>query len=126
MKKPDRILVVDDEPKFCRQMEKCFKRNGFDVKTVASGTAALGDARENPPDVLIIDWVLKDTINGLDVVLELKRDNPGLAAVLISGYPSAEMEARTRDIGNVTFISKPFDAEQILSAVRRAVGGGAS
>jgi DNA-binding NtrC family response regulator len=104
-------------------MDTFFSRQGFEVETAVSGTAALEDARRNPPDVLIIDWVLKDRVNGLDVVLELKRDKPDLAAVLISGYPSAEMRQRAGDIKNLTFISKPFDAEEILSAVRRAVEG---
>ena len=123
MTKMNKVLIVDDEPKFCRQMGTFFSRQGFDVETAVSGTAALEDARGNPPDVLIIDWVLKDRVNGLDVVLELKRAKPDLAAVLISGYPSTEMRRRAGDIRNLTFISKPFDADEILSAVRRAVEG---
>ncbi len=118
-----KILIVDDEPKFSRQMKTFFLRRGFKVDTAATGSSALELARQNPPEVLIIDWVLKDTLNGLDVVLQLKKDNPDMAAVLISGYPSPEMEKRARDIGKVTFISKPFDAGEILSAVQRAVGG---
>jgi DNA-binding NtrC family response regulator len=118
-----KILIVDDEPKFSRQMKSFFTRKGFKVDTAATGSSALELARQNPPEVLIIDWVLKDTLNGLDVVLQLKQDNPNLAAVLISGYPSPEMEKRAQEIGRVTFISKPFDASEILSAVQRAVGG---
>jgi DNA-binding NtrC family response regulator len=121
--KTRKILIVDDEPKFNRQMKTFFLRLGFTVDTAATGSLALEIARRNPPEVLIIDWVLKDTLNGLDVVLQLKENNPDLAAVLISGYPSPEMEKRARELGKVTFISKPFDAGQILSAVQRAAGG---
>ena len=118
-----KILIVDDEPTFCRQLKTFFKRNGYETRTAPNGTAALEDARKDPPDVLVIDWILKNTINGMDVVLEMRRDNPRLAAVLISGYPSPEMETRAGDLGRLTFVSKPFDAEEILSAVHRAVEG---
>ena len=123
MEKVRKILIVDDEPKFRRQMKTFFTRRGFEVETAANGTSALESARNNPPNVLIIDWILKDTINGLEVVLQLKQDNPDLAAVLISGYPSPEMEQRAKEIGRLTFISKPFDAEEIMSAVQRAGAG---
>ena len=123
MERARKILIVDDEPKFRRQMKTFFTRRGFEVETAANGTSALESARNNPPNVLIIDWILKDTINGLEVVLQLKQDNPDLAAVLISGYPSPEMEQRAKEIGRLTFISKPFDAEEIMSAVQRAGAG---
>ena len=123
MERARKILIVDDEPKFRRQMKTFFTRRGFEVETAANGTSALESARNNPPNVLIIDWILKDTINGLEVVLQLKQDNPDLAAVLISGYPSPEMEQRAKEIGRLTFISKPFDAEEIMSAVQRAGTG---
>lgn len=65
--------------------------------------------------------MLKNSIDGLQTAAELRKQNPDLVTILITGFPSAELEERTKEEPRTTFVSKPFEAEDILSVVRSAL-----
>jgi CheY-like chemotaxis protein len=115
------VLIVDDEPPYRVFLRKLFERYGCRVETSASGLVSLEIARRMVPDLLIIDWMLKNSIDGLQVAAEIRKQKPDLVTILITGYPSAELEERTENEPRTTFVSKPFEAEDILSAVRSAL-----
>ncbi len=116
-----KILVVDDEAPFRIFLRKLLERLGASVETSASGLVALEIANREPPDVLIIDWMLKDSLDGLQIAAELRRRNPNLATVLITGYPSPELERRVKQEPRTIHLFKPFEADDILSAIQAVI-----
>jgi DNA-binding NtrC family response regulator len=119
--KDKRVLIVDDEPPYRVFLRKLFEKHGCRVETSASGIVSREIADRMMPDVLVIDWMLKNTVDGLQAAAEIRKHNPDLVTILITGYPSVELEERTKSEPRTTFVSKPFEAEDILSAVRSAL-----
>lgn len=119
--KDKKVLIVDDEPPYRVLLRKLFERHGCRVETSASGFVCLEIASRMLPDILIIDWMLKNSIDGLQTAAEVRKQKPDLVTILITGYPSEELEERTINEPRTTFVSKPFEAEDILSAVRSAL-----
>lgn len=112
------ILVVDDEAPFRIFLRRLLERFGAHVETSASGLVSLEIANREPPDLLIIDWMLKDSLDGLQIAAELRKRNPGLATIIITGYPSTELEERVANEPRTIHLSKPFEADDLLDAIR--------
>jgi two-component system response regulator (stage 0 sporulation protein F) len=113
-----KILIVDDEAPFRIFLRKLLERLGASVETSASGLVSLEIANREPPDVLIIDWMLKDSLDGLQIAAELRLRNPNLATVLITGYPSPALERRVQQEPRTIHLFKPFESDDILSAIQ--------
>ena len=116
-----KILIVDDESSYRVFLRKLFERLGCEVETSASGLVSLEFARANAPDVLIVDWMLRDSIDGLQVAAEMREHIPGLRTVLITGYPSPDLAHQAKEHPRTTYLAKPFEADEILSAVQGAL-----
>lgn len=80
-----RILVVDDEQHILKLYEKELSEEGYTVRTTTSGQEALKMAREESPDVVILDIKLKDQ-NGLEILGGLRRINQDVPIILNSAY----------------------------------------
>ena len=114
------VLVIDDEQTYRRQISLILSANGYRVRTAADGQAGLDLARESLPDVLISDWRLSCGMTGLEVAEEVRRMNPQVRIIMITGYSAGEMRQQTTlDISRI--LEKPFGLEELLTAVREAV-----
>ena len=103
------ILIIDDEAPYRVFLRKMFEREGFDVETSASGLVSLDIATRKVPDVVIVDWMLKDSMDGLQVAAELRKRNPDLKTILITGYPSLELEQQAASQPRTTSVANPFE-----------------
>jgi len=112
-----KILIVDDESPYRVFLRKLFERQGCDVETSASGLISLEIARTDAPDVLIIDWMLRNSMDGLQVASEMRKQIPGLRTVLITGYPSSDLEQQVAKQPRMTYLAKPFETDEIVAAV---------
>ena len=120
MEKP-RVLIVDDEPAYRETLRLLVPCEGYEVETASTGQEAFDVARQFPPDVLVIDWMLKDHTDGLEVAKKLRDALPSMQVVLISGYPTATLEARIHSVADVEFLTKPFTLNDLLQAIRRVL-----
>ena len=93
---------------------------GHVVESASSGHDAVAIADHFKADVLVVDWMLRNSLDGLEVVEQLARKVPGLATVLITGYPSRELRAKASDHGVYAFLEKPFRTGELLEAIERA------
>jgi DNA-binding NtrC family response regulator len=116
-----KILIVDDESPYRIFLRKLFERHGCQVETSASGLVSLEIARADAPDVLIVDWMLRNSMDGLQVASEMRKQIPGLRTVLITGYPSPDLEQQAAKHPRTTYLAKPFEADEIVAAVLGAL-----
>ena len=117
-----RVLAVDDSLTIRKALELILTPAGHAVTFAASGAEALAAARQAPPEIILLDFILPD-MRGSDVCRALRAD-PSTAAipvVLISAR-GAEIEQAYRDLPNVVrYLGKPFTPEDVLRIVADAV-----
>ena len=112
---PPRILLVDDEASLAGLLQRYLERVGYAVDTCGDAATALATVQPGRYALVIADLTLPD-MNGAQLVRELRERDPGLAAVLTSGYP---YEQRA---DNVEFLQKPFQPKMLAQAIERTLG----
>ncbi|MBF0387003.1 MAG: response regulator [Candidatus Omnitrophica bacterium] len=119
-----RILIADDEPEICDIVKRYLgKRLEADIFTVDSGEQALALARDIKPDLLFLDVSLVGNLNGWQVVEELRKFDPQVRIVVVSGYgnipePFAGLAAR-----EVTeYLRKPVCIDDLYRVALKALG----
>lgn len=117
-----KILVVDDEPAYLELLRPILEADGHEVATAATGESAVEIGQGTCFDVLLVDWLLKDGLSGLDVARRLQADRPGLAIIIMTGYSGAEIAAQARDVKGLRILEKPFGSDKVRSLVREAAG----
>jgi len=120
---PKKILVVDDEPNMLRLIAVRLKVNNYDVITASDGLYAVKKAHEEKPDLIILD--IKIPVGGGIGVFENLRmttDTMLIPIIFITAHPSEEIRRRVLEMGAEDFIAKPFDADELLAKVRKALG----
>jgi len=115
-----RILVVDDEPGMRRSLAISLKREGYEVEEAAGGTESLVRLEREIYDLVMTD--LKMTpVGGLEVLAAAKKAAPQTEVILMTAYGSIEAAVEAMRLGAFDFVSKPFQAEEILARVRNAL-----
>ena len=116
------ILVVDDEPDIRALIADILSDEGHGVRTAADSDAALAAINEAPPDLVILDIWLKDSrLDGIDILKRVKRDNPAIPIVIISGHGNIEIAVAAIKQGAYDFIEKPFNIDQLMVVITRAL-----
>lgn len=113
------ILVVDDEPDVVGLVSSNLKTAGFAVITAADGTEALEKAREEKPDLVILDVMLPE-MSGLDVCRAI-RTNPELSAtpiIMLTAKADEIDQVVGLEIGADDYITKPFSPRVLVSRVQ--------
>lgn len=121
---PARILVVDDDPDFCEITRTLLEGHGYSVQSASSGEEAMKKMRQNPPDLVILDVMMKGVLDGVAVSDEMRRDKllqrvPVLMVSSITGTDYASLFPTDEYISVDNFLSKPVDPTQLLKEVRR-------
>lgn len=115
-----RILVVDDEPGMRRSLAISLKREGYEVEEAAGGTESLVRLEREIYDLVMTD--LKMTpVGGLEVLAAAKKAAPRTEVIVMTAYGSIEAAVEAMRLGAFDFVSKPFQAEEILARVRNAL-----
>lgn len=111
-----RILLVDDEPRFCQATTELLQRYGHEVTTVADMQRARRALAETPPDLVLLDLMLPDG-NGLEL-LEQLGDDHAAKIVIITGHPAVKAHIQNLTGPSVSYLTKPIDARDIERLVR--------
>ncbi len=113
------ILIVDDEEGLRHGLENLFARVGFTVHSAASFDAAVAEAARFPLDAAVVDLRLKGGKGGIDLLLELKRLEPDLVVIVITGYGSVDTAVTSLKSGAADYFQKPIDNKKLLEAVKK-------
>jgi len=114
-----RLIIIDDEPIVGRRLKQIFEKMGFDVEIFTNSLAAVQFMKENPFDIVVTDFKM-DELDGMEVLREAKRINPGARVIIITGYAKPETAKEAFKNGVFDFMVKPFRLEELKEAVLRA------
>ena len=115
------VLVVDDEADIRDLVSGVLEDEGYSVRTAGDSTAALNAIEERRPSMVLLDvWLQGSRLDGLQILQEIKRRDPSIPVLVISGHGNLDTAVAAVREGAVDFIEKPFEAERLLYLVRRA------
>jgi two-component system nitrogen regulation response regulator NtrX len=116
------ILVVDDERDIRELICDILQDEGFSTRMAANSDECMAHLSADPPDLMILDIWLKDSnMDGIDILKTVKRDNPDVPVVIISGHGNIEIAVAAIKQGAYDFIEKPFNIDQLMVVISRAM-----
>ncbi|WP_224368505.1 response regulator [Hyalangium versicolor] len=119
----ERILVVDDEFDVREGLAKLLAMEGYDVATAENGTRALERARAAEFDLVLTDLRMPG-MSGVETLVELKKLQPDVMVIVVTGFASDATAANCVREGAYDVVHKPFDLNQLLSLIEKALDTG--
>ena len=116
------ILIVDDEADIRELIADILEDEGHGTRTGHDADSAMEHMNTKAPDLMILDIWLKDSrMDGIEILKTVKRDNPGVPVIIISGHGNVEIAVAAVKQGAYDFIEKPFNIDKLLMTVNRAL-----
>lgn len=116
------ILIVDDERDIRELMADILRDEGFAVRLASQSDECLEAIKDQEPGLVILDIWLKDSaMDGIDILKHLKKSHKDVPVVIISGHGNIEIAVAAIKQGAYDFIEKPFNINQLLVVIRRAM-----
>jgi two-component system nitrogen regulation response regulator NtrX len=116
------ILITDDEKDIRELIGDILKDEGYSVRLASNSDECMAEINAEPPALMILDIWLKDSrMDGIDILKTVKRDNPDIPIVIISGHGNIEIAVAAIKQGAYDFIEKPFNIDQLMVVVARAM-----
>ena len=113
------VLVIEDDDHLRRLLRTVLERAGYTVEDAPNGAAGLKRFSACPADVVVTDSIMSEK-EGLETIIELKRDHPEVKLIAISGG-GARLDAQylpsAKALGADRTIEKPFEAREVIEAV---------
>jgi len=119
-----RILVVDAHPEVCELLEKTLTRRGHEILRAGSGEDAVTVARDQKPDLILMDILMPGAVNGTEATRILKSDpRTRLAKIIIlTGKAEARAMEEAAEAGADSFFSKPYSPLELLRKLDEILG----
>ncbi len=116
------ILITDDERDIRELISDILKDEGYTTRLAANSDQCMKEIANEPPALMILDIWLKDSgMDGIDILKSVKRDHPDIPIVIISGHGNIEIAVAAIKQGAYDFIEKPFNIDQLMVVIRRAM-----
>ena len=115
------VFIIDDDPLYRRSSERLVSSIGFSVQSFESARDFLGSRRPNVPSCLVLDVRLPG-LSGLDLQRELAAAGIQIPIIFVTGYGDIPMSVQAMKAGAVEFLTKPFRDQELLDAIRQAIG----
>ncbi len=116
------ILIIDDEADIRELVAGILQDEGYETRLAHNSDAALSEIAQRKPSMIILDiWLQGSRLDGLDLLLEIKKLHPTLPIVIISGHGNIETAVAAIKRGAYEYIEKPFNADRLILVVGRAL-----
>ena len=112
------VMVVDDDQDLAEMLGIVLTGAGIDVDLVSRGDEVLDVFRNNPPDLVLLD-VIMPNLGGIEVVKEIGRQ---YKVIIVSAVGQEKVVKEAESYGAVGYVIKPFDNNQVLEQVNKAIG----
>ena len=114
------VLVVEDDPEINELIGAYVELSGFSCRRVTRGNDAIREALKHPPILIVLDVMLPD-LDGFEICKRLRLD-PRTATVpiiMLTALDQSEMRARALQCGVTEYMTKPFDPDRLMAAIRK-------
>jgi two-component system, LuxR family, response regulator FixJ len=115
------VVIIDDDPAVRNSLKFALEVEGFAVRAYPAGADLLRETEFPADGCLVVDYKLPG-MNGLDLLVELRRREVDLPAILITTHPSSEARRRAA-LAGVTLIEKPLLSDTLFQAIRATLDG---
>lgn len=116
------ILVVDDEKDIRELVSDILVDEGYTTRLAKDSDEAFSEINTEAPDLIILDiWLKESKLDGIDILKAVRRDNPDIPIVIISGHGNIEIAVAAIKQGAYDFIQKPFNIDQLMVVISRAM-----
>jgi len=116
------ILIVDDEDDIRVLTAGILQDEGYQTRDAADGTEALEAIEARRPSLVLLDiWLEGSKLDGMQILESLSHEHPSVPVVMMSGHGTIETAVAAINLGAYDFIEKPFNADRVILAVRRAI-----
>ncbi len=114
------VLIVDDEPDFLELMSLRIASWGYNVLKAAGGKDAVTMAREEKPEILVLDYMMPD-MDGITTLKEIRKFNKKLSVIMFTAYPNTKAMEDTGKLGIQAFIPKLSVYSEVVPALKSAI-----
>lgn len=120
-----KVLIVDDERSVVLLLRQILNERGYDTCEAPNGLAGLKWFQSQFIDLVITDLKMPN-MDGMTFLREVRRQEPATPVIVLTAYGSPESAIEAKESGAFTYLSKPFEIEELLRAVESLVGPGKS
>lgn len=111
------ILIVDDDEKLLHMLRRTLIYEGYQVLTATSGLEALARLQEQPPDLIVLDWLLPG-LSGVEVAARLRAAGDSTPILMLTAKDAVEDRVEGLDSGADDYLVKPFAPVELLARIR--------
>ena len=115
-----KILLIEDDVSFCKLLEKFLTKNNYEIATAFSAEEAKNKVKTEVYDLIITDLRLPN-YDGIQLLSEFKNDFPKIPVILMTGYSDVTTAVKAIQNGASDYISKPFNPEEVLLVIEKAL-----
>lgn len=112
-----KVLVVDDDQRLLKMLQRTLAYEGFDVATAADGDAALMHIVESPPDVIVLDWMMPK-LDGMDVLETMRLEDINTPVLMLTARDAVQYRVEGLERGADDYLIKPFEPIELIARVR--------
>ncbi|MEA5450147.1 response regulator transcription factor [Leptolyngbya sp. CCNP1308] len=112
-----RILIVEDEEKLAKFVQLELSYEGYEVSVAHDGLSGLMAARDQTPDLIILDWMMPG-LSGVEVCRRLRQTGTATPVILLTAKDEVSDRVEGLDAGADDYVVKPFSIEELLARVR--------
>lgn len=116
----EKILIVDDQYGIRILLNEVLQKEGYTTFQAANGVQALDIAKNHAPDLVLLDMKIPG-MDGIEILKRMKEHDSSIAVIIMTAYGELDMIQRAKDLGAITHFAKPFDIDDIRSAVKKYI-----
>jgi two-component system response regulator (stage 0 sporulation protein F) len=113
----EKILIVDDQFGIRILLNEVFQKEGYETFQAANGHQALEIVQEHDPDLVLLDMKIPG-MDGIEILKRMKVIDPDIRVIIMTAYGELDMIQEAKDLGAITHFAKPFDIDDIRTAVK--------
>ena len=117
-----KVLIVDDQNGIRVLLTEVFGSDGYKTYQASNGRLALEIMRRDRPDVVLLDMKIPG-MDGLEILKQIKKIDAGVKVIMMTAYGELDMIKEATECGALMHFTKPFDIDELRSAVRGVLRG---
>jgi len=113
-----KVLIVDDQFGIRTLLNEVLQKEGYEIFQAANGLQALHIIKKHSPDLVLLDMKIPG-MDGLEILEKLKEIDSEVRVLIMTAYGELDMIEKTKKLGALAHFSKPFDIDEVRSAVKK-------